>query len=211
MQKQVSYQTINTYDTLNTLTEKTKYVWFVCHGIGYLSRYFLKYFKELPPSENYIIAPQAPAKYYLNNEYRHIGASWLTKENTQTEISNVLSYLDEVYIAEKLPEHTKLIVFGYSQGVSIAMRWVAQRKIVCDKFILHSGAIPNELTAEQFSFLDTTATEILFIVGDKDEYITTERMTLETEKMETLFYGKAKQLIFKGKHEVKKKIINSLV
>ena len=67
IEKQVSYNTTNTYSTLNTLTDKTKNVWFVCHGIGYLSRYFLKYFDELNSDENYIIAPQAHSKYYLGS------------------------------------------------------------------------------------------------------------------------------------------------
>ena len=88
-EKRLSYTISNTYSTLNEHTENTKTVWLVFHGIGYLSRYFLKYFKHLNPEENYIIAPQAQSKYYLNGEYRHIGASWLTKENTEEEIKNM--------------------------------------------------------------------------------------------------------------------------
>ena len=99
-EKQVSYQITNTYSTLNKHTSKTKNVWLVFHGIGYLSRYFLKYFKDLNPEENYIIAPQAQSKYYLNNKYTHVGASWLTKENTEEEFENVLNYLKEVFKAE---------------------------------------------------------------------------------------------------------------
>ena len=56
---EIAYQIKNTYSTLNTHTSDTKKVWLVFHGIGYLSRYFLKYFKHLDPKENYIIAPQA--------------------------------------------------------------------------------------------------------------------------------------------------------
>ena len=82
----------NTYETLNDFTDETKNVWIVFHGIGYLSKYFLKYFDELNPLDNYIIAPQAPSKYYLNSSYKHVGASWLTKENTETEINNNLNY-----------------------------------------------------------------------------------------------------------------------
>ena len=67
-EKEISYQITNTYSTLNELTEKTKNVWFVCHGIGYLSRYFISYFEGLNPEENYFIAPQASSKYYVKNE-----------------------------------------------------------------------------------------------------------------------------------------------
>ena len=46
-EKEITYTTRNSYSTLNTLTERTKNVWFVFHGMGYLSRYFLRYFKHL--------------------------------------------------------------------------------------------------------------------------------------------------------------------
>ena len=151
-QKQVNYQTTNTYETLNSLTDKTKNIWIVLHGIGYLSKYFLRYFEELNADENYIIAPQAPSKYYLKNKYKHVGASWLTKENTIVETSNVLAYLDAVYAAEKLPKDCNLIVFGFSQGVSIATRWVVSRKLQCQHLVLYAGGIPKELNPEDFAF-----------------------------------------------------------
>ncbi|MGB5819164.1 MAG: esterase [Saonia sp.] len=210
-EKQVSYRTTNSYTTLNELTQNTKHVWLVCHGIGYLSRYFLKYFNELPADENYIIAPQAPSKYYLNGEYKHVGASWLTKENTGMGIDNVVSYLDTVYTAEHIPPHCKLIVFGYSQGVSVAMRWVAKSKVNCHQLVLYSGGIPHELVTGDFDFLKENNTRVTIIIGDKDQYLTPERMETESKKIETLFQERAKQLIFEGGHEVKKEIINQLV
>jgi len=210
-EKQVTYQTTNSFTTLNTLTDKTKNVWIVLHGIGYLSKYFLKYFDELPKEENYIIAPQAPSKYYLNNQYRHVGASWLTKENTANETQNVLNYLDTVFTSENIPEHCKLIVFGYSQGVSIATRWVAKRQLQCQHLVLYAGGIPHELSPMDFNFLIAKNTKITTLVGDKDEYIIDDILQTESKRIESLFSGKAKQIIFEGKHEIKKEIINSLL
>ncbi|PXX29864.1 alpha/beta hydrolase [Arenibacter sp. ARW7G5Y1] len=141
-EKQISYTTANTYSTMNTLNEKTRNVWIVFHGIGFLSRYFIKYFSELPKEENYIIAPQAPSKYYLNTDFKHVGASWLTKENTALETTNVLNYMDKLFATEKIPAHCRLLVLGFSQGVSIATRWTAKRKIELDQLILYAGRIP---------------------------------------------------------------------
>jgi len=109
-QKEIFYTTTNSYSTLNTLTLKTKNVWFVCHGMNYLSRYFLKYFDELNVKENYIIAPQAQSKFYLAPKFRHVGASWLTKENTLKETENVMRYFDAVFVAENIPENINLYV-----------------------------------------------------------------------------------------------------
>lgn len=211
IEKQISYTATNSYSSLNELTPQTRNIWFVLHGIGYLSRYFLKYFSELPPEENYIIAPQAPSKYYLNGAYTHVGASWLTRERTSEEIENVIRYLDQVYAAETPPEHCKLIIFGYSQGVSIATRWAAKRKLLCDHLFLHSGGIPEELEEKDLEYLKECGTDIRIIVGDKDQYLTEERRESESKKIERLFQGRAKHLIFEGKHEIKKTIINTLI
>jgi predicted esterase len=150
-EKKVTYTIANSYSTLNELTENTKRVWIVFHGIGHLSTYFLRYFNELPSEENYIVAPQAQSKYYLNNSYTHVGACWLTKNNTKEGIDNVLHYIDTVYKNEEIPEHCELIVLGFSQGVSIAARWVAKRKINCKHLVLYAGSLPQELTQSDFS------------------------------------------------------------
>src|SRR5690606_20717142 len=113
-EKQISYTSSNTYSTMNTLNERTKNVWIVFHGIGFLSRYFIKYFEGLPKDENYIIAPQAPSKYYLNKDFKHVGASWLTKEHTVLDTGNVLNYMDKLFASEKIPAHCQLIVLGFS-------------------------------------------------------------------------------------------------
>jgi predicted esterase len=201
IEKQVSYKTSNTYETLNSYTNKTKNVWLVFHGLGFLSRYFLRNFEALDAKENFIICPQAPSKFYLGNKYKHVGACWLTKENTALETENVLAYIDEVFAAENLNPETNLIILGYSQGVSIATRWVASRKILCQKLILHSGAIPVELKPEDFKYLSPN-TQVTYLYGDQDEYITEAREAEEILKGTMLFGNQLETQVFKGIHEV---------
>lgn len=210
-EKTVTYTTENTYLTQNELTQKTKNVWLVFHGIGYLSRYFVKYFNGLNAEENYIIVPQAPSKYYLKNEYKYVGASWLTKENTSMEVKNVLNYIDAVLEAENIPEDVNLILFGFSQGVSIASRWLASKKANCKLVVLYAGGIPNELTTEDFEFLDYSYTDIKIIYGNQDEFLTPDRLKGEKIKIDKLFQGNAETTIFEGGHEVKPDIIKNLI
>jgi predicted esterase len=209
-EKEISYQTTNSYSTLNTLTEKTKNIWFVCHGMGYLSRYFLKYFKDLNPDENYIIAPQAQSKYYIPPAYKHVGASWLTKENTMNETANVMRYFDAVLEAENIPNDKNLIVVGYSQGVSVAMRYIASRQLHCSQLVLMSGGIPKELVADDFKFLERKA-KITMIYGTEDEYLNDERMQHESNRVAELFGDKTNIIPFEGKHIVNVELINKLV
>ena len=211
MEKTVVYSTKNTYETLNSLTQQTKNVWLVFHGIGYLTRYFIQYFSKLNPDENYIIAPQAPSKYYLKSEYKYVGASWLTKENTQMETENVLAYLDAVFKEEQLPPNIHLILFGFSQGVSIAIRWMAKRQIKCHTLILYAGGIPNELENKDFGFVDWKQTKVKIVYGDTDIYLNEERRALEQTKINKLFLDNAEMITFEGGHEMKPDLIPTLI
>ena len=197
-EKKVSYTTTNSYSTRNKLTSATKNVWFCCHGLGFLSRYFIQYFNGLDADENYIIAPQAPSKYYQKSDFKHVGASWLTREETQQETENVLNYLDAVFASEEIPEDKRVILLGYSQGVSVAMRWLASRKLNVDTLVIHSGGIPKELSPQDFEFLTTTQVELWY--GTEDEYLTEKRIYEETRRAKEIFGEALKIVPFEGKH-----------
>ncbi|TXE17337.1 esterase [Psychroserpens burtonensis] len=207
-EKEISYHISNSYSTLNELTSLTKNVWFVCHGMGYLSKYFLKYFKDLNPIENYIIAPQAQSKYYITPKFKHVGASWLTRENTKMETNNIIAYFDSIFKHEQITQDKNLIILGYSQGVSVAMRYIAKRQLQCSQLVLLSGGIPKELKKEDFRFFKG---KTKLIYGINDEYLQEERMTQEQQKAEMLFGNKVEIIPFEGVHEVNTEIINQLV
>lgn len=206
--KKISYTTENSYHTQGQYDKKTDTVWIVFHGMGYLSKYFIRYFKELP-SSHYVICPQAPSKYYQGTQFKHVGASWLTREDTKVETTNVINYVDAVFNSEIPTTPKKLIILGYSQGVSIATRWIATRKIQCDHLILHSGGIPVELKQEDFSYMNNN-TKVTYLYGDRDQYITKARKTEEHLKGTKLFGEKLETIVFKGTHEVNTMYINSL-
>lgn len=207
-EKEITYTHTNSYSTLNKFTSKTKNVWFVCHGMGYLSRYFLKYFKHLNPEENYIVAPQAQSKYYQGSKFNHVGASWLTKENTANEMNNVLHYFDAIFEQEHILNAKNLIVFGYSQGVSVAMRYVAKRQIQCSQLVLHSGGIPKELERKDFLFFKGRTR---LIYGTKDDYLDETRIAQERSKATALFKNAIEIIPFEGIHEVNTILIENVV
>lgn len=209
IEKEVSYTATNTYSLLNNLSEKTKNVWIVFHGMGYLSKYFLKYFEKLNADENFIIAPQAPSKYYQDKNFKNVGASWLTRENTVAETKNILNYIDAVFEKELSGNLPNLFVMGYSQGVSIALRWVASRKIQCNKLILHSGGIPKELISTDFQFLQPSS-NVVFLYGNRDPFITEERKKQENLRARELFLNRLSIEVFDGVHEVNQGFLLSI-
>jgi len=206
----VEYQTTNSYHTLNQRTQNTKNIWLVCHGMGYLSKYFIRHFDTLDPKKNYVIAPQAPSKYYQKDDFKHVGASWLTKEDTQTEISNVLHYLNAVKTAEALDDGNKLILFGFSQGVSIVMRWLVRAQVSCSKIVLYAGSIPHEIRPEDLEFINYKKTAVSVIYGNQDKYLTKERIENEQTKITTLFLGNAETILFDGGHEIKSNLLHRI-
>ncbi|MCF1191543.1 esterase [Mangrovimonas sp. AS39] len=208
-QKEISYQTSNTYETLNSLTDKTKNIWFVCHGMGFLTRYFLRYFESLNKEENFIIAPQAPSKYYLPPKMRHVGASWLTKENTQLEMENIIRYFDGLFKQEKLPPQSNFIVLGFSQGVSVALRYLAKREISCDQIIIHSGKIPHELKPLDFEYLPQS-TKAFLIYGNQDEYLDAPQIEIEINRAKSLFGDRLEIYPFEGGHEINMNLVSEL-
>ncbi len=208
-EKKVSYQNTNSYSTLNQLTDTTKNVWLVFHGIGYLSRYFIRLFEGMNKQENYIIAPQAPSKYYKGEDYRRVGSSWLTKENTKAETENVLRYIDAIAEEEHILEQVNLIVLGYSQGVSIASRWIASRKIQCNAFIMISGGFPKELHKEDFDFLPGT-TKISHIVGVNDPYFEIEKVEAEKKRVQQIL-PQIKFRTHSGGHELNLESVKAIL
>lgn len=203
----VVYTSQNTYSYLHHEALKTKgsiNVWFALHGLGYLSKYFIKYFEILNPLTNYVVAPQAPSKYYQDKKFKYVGASWLTKENTELEKQNVFAYLDAVWKVESIKwknKNVNLIFMGYSQGVSIITRWMSSRQIMCDTLLLHSGSVPSELTEDSFSYLPQT-TPVTFLYGTQDEYIDEARKTEQKLLGSKIFGNRLKVVSFDGKHEV---------
>jgi len=101
-ERSVFYETENTYSTLNELTDDTEYVWLACHGLGHLGRFFIRHFKALDARKHFVVAPQAPSKFYQSDDFKYIGASWLTRENTKVETKNIMRYFDAIAEQEGL-------------------------------------------------------------------------------------------------------------
>ncbi len=187
MVKTVSYTHSNSYEVLNPILPTTQNIWLCFHGLGYLSKFFKKYFKSLDPVTNAVIIPQAPAKFYLGTKFKHVGASWLTRVDTDQEMQNNLNYLDQVMSQEKVIGDPRLVFMGYSQGVSIATRLLKHYAQPIQALIMHSGSIPAELTDEDGKLFQANCKRFIHIAGTKDEYLTEELIKREESKIELLF------------------------
>lgn len=207
-EKWLDFRVSHPYETLGSRGKDTQRVWVVFHGIGFLSRFFLKYFEHLDPAENYIIAPQAPSLYYLDKTYRHVGASWLTREHTMRHMENLLAYLEALWSRESLDRAPGLVLMGYSQGVSVLCRWVALSKRVPSRIILYGGRVPEGLSEADFSHLPQD-TPVEVFEGDADPYLPASGQKKRHDHLKRCFGDRLAIRTYEGGHELLPELIRA--
>jgi predicted esterase len=216
MEKQITLNISTTYETLGELNPKTKQIWIVCHGYGQLAKYFIRRFDVLDATENYVVAPQGLAKFYLDAQYNKVGACWLTKENREIDLQNQLNYIDEVWQKEiqiakdngVAINSLKINVLGFSQGCAAACRWAVSRKINFANLIIWAGFLPKEITQENLSFIGEEQ-KMHVVIGKNDEFYTLLNFDSELDSLKQLI-PKINIVFFEGEHEVKREVLKEL-
>ena len=201
------------YYTLGTLSEKTKRVWFVLHGYGQLARYFIRRFDVLADEETVIVAPEALSRLYTDAEYGKIGASWLTREDRDHEVTDFVTYLDTVWrqvLAHHDPTTLHITLMGFSQGASTACRWLEQGEAVrADRLMLWAGFFLNGLS-DVLRPQTVANIPVEYVYGLQDEYIS-QLPDADTylEKLRADIPG-IRVVPFEGKHVVDRQVLQQL-
>lgn len=181
------------------ITPETKTIWIVLHGYGELSPYFIRKFNPLKYPENVIIAPEALSRFYLNGFNGRVGATWMTKEERETDIKDYIEYLENVY-SNFIEKELQINVIGFSQGAATASRWIGYTNNKIDNLILWCGVFPPDLpliTSQKYQKLKN----ILLVNGNNDEFITTQTISESINKIKSGEL-KIKEIIFDGGHEI---------
>jgi predicted esterase len=159
-------------------------VWFVCHGYGQLAARFLEHFRSLEASDRVIVAPEGLSRFYLTESptERRVGASWMTREDRETEITDYVAYLDAVYAAVATAA-APVTVLGFSQGCATVCRWVALGKSRIDRLIVWGGEVPPdlELTGAHAERLRSARPTLVY--GTRDEYFTPKIVTATESRL----------------------------
>ncbi len=139
---------------------------------------------------------------------KHIGACWLTKENTKKETNNVINYFNEIFANENIPSSCNLILLGFSQGVSVITRFIAKSGIKFNKLIVYAGKIPTELSKNDFKHIDNKS-KVYLVYCANDLYIDEKTVNLEKKKAKNLF-NNISTINFDIAHEINASIVNQL-
>lgn len=210
MVRTVSYEHTNSYEVLFPVTSTTQNIWICFHGLGYLAKFFKRYFEGFDSKLNAVIVPQAPSKFYLGKEFKHVGASWLTRLETEQEMKNNLNYIDQIFEQENLHADSRIVLMGYSQGVSIATRFLKHYAQPVKALIMHSGSIPAELDQSDGELFRSLISRTIHIAGTEDEYLNDDVIEREEAKIDLLFGDTCEIHRPNIKHVVDVRLINHI-
>jgi predicted esterase len=161
------------YFTLGELNENTENVYFVIHGYGQLAEFFIKKFKVLDDGKTFIVAPEALSRFYLNGFNGRVGATWMTREERESEISDYINYLNLLYdtvLSKNKNKSLKVNILGFSQGTATVARWCMNEHIRYDRLILWAGYFGNGIR-DVINPEKVLNKEVILCYGKQDEFL----------------------------------------
>jgi len=207
------------YCTLGPTHGFPRELWFVCHGYGQLAPRFIRQFAPLDDGTRLIVAPEALSRFYLdpipkrrNDASPRVGASWMTREDRESEIADYVSYLerlaDEVRnsLAGAAP---RIVVLGFSQGTATVCRWLAASALRADQLVLWAGTIPPELDLAAWADRLHGAA-ITLVSGEQDPIVPPSTMAAEAERLSVAGVAFTIQR-HEGEHEITSAGLKSLL
>lgn len=184
-------------------------VWIVCHGHGQLAARFLARFSALEREDRLFVAPEALSRYYLtapnvaHGPGSPVGATWMTREDRESEITDQALYLDllhEEIFSRVRRDAVRLWVLGFSQGVATVSRWIAKSNVMADQVVLWTGLVPPDLDSVGARALAKRA-PLTMVVGSSDEYATPELIAAQEARLRELGVP-FRTIRFDGGHEI---------
>ena len=166
------------YEMLGTPSEQTAEVWFALHGYGQLAADFIAPFGALDDGTRLIVAPEALNRFYLISTRdapaaeRPVGATWMTREDRESDIADYVGYLDRLYAAiftQLRRERVVVRALGFSQGVATVVRWHALGRAQIDQLIVWGGALPPDVDLRHGA-PSLRGVPLRIIVGSRDEF-----------------------------------------
>ena len=198
-----SYKTYR-YEIINNDAANTT-ILYVLHGYGQLAKYFIQKFKSLP-TNLIIVAPEGMHRFYKKGSSGRVGASWMTKEEREIDISDNLNWLTA--LDNKLSDRhiiNKRILLGFSQGGATALRWKWNAKINFDSTIIWASDFPPDIIDNQKFIIENNN---YFVIGSDDEYYDQTTQVKVSQQYKTAGF---KISTYLGRHDIDEITLNELI
>lgn len=188
-------------------------LWYVLHGYGQLAAPFIEDFRAIDDGTRLIVAPEALSRYYegdvqarMHKEAK-VGASWMTREDRDAEISDYVAYLDTVHdsisarltAGKNIPD-IPVTVIGFSQGGATATRWVASGRVNAARLVVWGSQVPPEIDLANAGTKLRRA-ETILVIGSTDIFATPKIVERERARLDAASFP-YRFLSFKGGHRI---------
>lgn len=205
------------YWVLGSDVARPSEVWFVLHGYRQLARRFLRRFEGVADGSRLVVAPEALSRFYVESEVgRHgpgsvVGATWMTREDRESEIRDYVAYLDAVAreVLDGIDGTPELTVLGFSQGVATASRWVTYGEVRPSRVILWGDYLPPDLDMERAVHTLGRA-ELVVVRGSGDRSLDGRLEADEAERM-TAAGLTARRVTYQGGHDIDEAALAALL
>lgn len=189
--------------------------WIVCHGYGQLAHRFIRDFECIAVDGRAIVAPEGLHRFYLDPPpapaaQRRVGATWMTREDRDTDIADNVAYLDRVAehaIGARAPD-VRVRALGFSQGAATVFRWAALGRTRVDELILWGGEVPPDVDMEMAS-QRLRAARVIVVHGRSDRMAPEHQLTrhLEALRAGNIAYRRHD---FDGGHEMNRELLEGI-
>lgn len=200
------------YFLLGELSHKTRDIWILFHGYGQLASEMLNSFKGFENDQRVFVAPEGFSRFYKKGFFGQVGASWMTKEDRDSEIKDYLLFINNIYkqvSAEVNVVKSSINLFGFSQGAAAAFRVFADNKFKVDNLVLFASPPPSDVDLRKIRIL-SASTSIKVLAGRNDKLVDLSKMK---EGVQPLLDNKVKfDLIeFDGGHEITESVLKTSI
>jgi predicted esterase len=178
-------------------------VWFLLHGYAQTADEMLALCRTLAGERRMLVAPQALSRFYRRGAGGPTGASWMTRDDREQEISDYVAYLDRVaaFVERDLGcASTERIALGFSQGAATAWRWAVLGTTSLQRLIAWGGGVPGDLDLASRT-PKLAATRIEFVRGSRDESYSAAALSGDRERLARAGLA-ATVRAFEGGHEL---------
>jgi predicted esterase len=171
------------YYQIGAVNPLVRDVWIACHGFSQLAADFAVPFQPLADDSRLIVVPEGLSRFYLDTRPGHsaaskVGALWLTREDREAEIADIVGYLDTLYerILGELASHgvdrdrIGVHALGFSQGGPAVSRWAARGSAVVDQLVPWAHAIPQDVNLRALAER-RPGLRIDMVYGTRDRFI----------------------------------------
>jgi len=179
------------YATLGPDDTSARDVWFVLHGYAQLAGDFLRHFAPLDDGARLLVAPEALSRFYSDRgrpggDPQRVGATWMTREDRDAEVSDYVSYLDAVYdrVFERVPrEGATVTLLGFSQGAATVSRWASLGRARADRVVCWGSALAHDLDLAPAGRAPLGGARLVLVVGGDDRLVASDAVDAERRRL----------------------------